>query len=124
MKSLYGKFVLFTIFIMLSSFFITFFIINTLYHQTLKVSNDDKNMHIALNIADFIENNETIELDNYLNTQANAGYKIYVVDEAQEKTLYGNEFRANNLSHQAINTDLDCTEYHDMRELPQETVAV
>lgn len=121
MKSLYGKFVLFTIFIMLSSFFITFFIINTFYHQTLKVSNDDKNMNIALNIANFIENNETIELDNYLNTQANAGYKIYVVDETQEKTLYGNEFRTNNLSHKAINSVLAGQEYHGMRDLPKET---
>lgn len=121
MKSLYGKFVLFTIIIMLSSFFITFFIINTFYHQKLKISNDEKNMNIALNIADFIESDSSLNLDDYLATQASSGYKIYIIDEMDNSNMYGNEFRVNQLSDNAVESVFKGNEYHGMRDLAKET---
>lgn len=121
MKSLYGKFVLFTIFIMLSSFFITFLVINTFYHQTLKISNDEKNMNIALDIATFIESDPSLNLENYLSTQAKTGYKIYLIDKSGNDHFYGAEFRAKNLSDSAIKSVLAGEEYHGMRDLPKES---
>lgn len=121
MKSLYAKFVLFTLVIMLSSFFITFLIFNTFYHQSLKVSNDKKNMDIALNIAEYIESDQSMDLDKYLDTQAKTGYKIYVVDETDNKQFFGNDFRVKNLPEKAINSVLADSKYHGMRDLPKET---
>ena len=121
MRSLYGKFLLFTIGIMLSSALLAFLAVNTFYHQQLKADNDEKNMTIAKNIAQFITSQEDIQLDDYLATQADVGYKIIVVDENEHSTFYGNAFRADNLTKQAVHDVLSGAPYHGMRDLPKET---
>lgn len=42
MKSLYSKFLIFTLVIMLTSALVAFLAVNTFYHQTLKAANDEK----------------------------------------------------------------------------------
>lgn len=121
MKSLYGKFIEFTIIIMFGSFFITFLAINTFYHQHLKVSNDTKNTEIAQSVANFIETNESINLTDYLESQSKLGYKIYVVDETSHVSSFGAPFRQENLSEKSIQSVLEGNNYHGMRDLPKET---
>lgn len=121
MKSLYGKFSLFTAIIMLSSFLVAFLVVNTFYHQQLRGQNDEKNMKIAEEMAHYIESNPNINLNDYLSTQANVGYKIYMTNEAREDAYFGDAFREKNLTDKAIDQVLAKEQYHGMRDLPKET---
>lgn len=121
MRSLYGKFIVMTVGIMTVSGLIAFLTVNTYYHQKLKGQNDEKNMTIAKNIAVFINSSKEIELDNYLETQSAVGYKLYVVSEQMEDRYYGEPFRIENLSPEAVRQVLQGQVYHGMRDLPIET---
>ncbi|MGK0701356.1 hypothetical protein ACR3I8_18360 [Priestia flexa] len=80
MKSLYSKFVVVTASIMVLSSVLAFLGSNLYYQQKLKPSNDAKNTEIALDIAEFINENPNIQLTNYLENIAEVGYQIYLVD--------------------------------------------
>lgn len=121
MKSLYGKFLLFTVIIMLSSFLVAFLVVNTFYHQQLRGQNDEKNMKIAEEMAHYIESDPNIDINEYLSTQANVGYKIYMTNETREDTYFGDAFREKNLTDEAIEQVLANERYHGMRDLPKET---
>lgn len=121
MRSLYGKFIAMTTVIMIASALIAFLAVNTYYHQQLKGQNDEKNMSIAKSIASFIESDKELDLVNYFETQSAVGYKLYVVNEHQEVTMYGEAFREENLSSKVINQVLNGDVYHGMRDLPSET---
>lgn len=121
MRSLYGKFIITTVGIMIISSLIAFLTVNTYYHQKLKGQNDEKNMKIAKSIAFFINSTDHLDLESYLETQSATGYKLYVVNEAKEATLYGEDFRVENLSEKAIDQVLNGKVYHGMRDLPSET---
>lgn len=120
MNSLYGKLVIMTAVIMVISGLLAFLGINTYYHQVLKGQNDEKNMKIARSIATYIEDEE-VAIDKYLETQANTGYKLYVVDEEGNAALYGEPFRLHNLPQQAIDNVLSGQPYHGIADLPSET---
>ncbi|QNK88114.1 HAMP domain-containing histidine kinase [Sporosarcina sp. resist] len=121
MRSLYGKFIAMTTVIMIASALIAFLAVNTYYHQQLKGQNDEKNMSIAKSIASFIESDKELDLVNYLETQSAVGYKLYVVNENQEATMYGEAFRVENLSNNVVEQVLNGDVYHGMRDLPGET---
>lgn len=121
MKSLYGRFVATTVLIMLVSGLIAFLTVNTYYHHQLKGQNDEKNMNIAKRIASYIESERVLDLSYYLETQAAVGYKLYIVDDRREGSLYGNAFRVQNLSSDTIDRVLKGEVYHGMRDLPSET---
>ncbi|HLR75053.1 MAG TPA: sensor histidine kinase, partial [Virgibacillus sp.] len=63
MKSLYTKFAVTTILIMLLSGLLAFMFSNFYYQQQLKPYNDEKNTTIALDIVKNIESEENIQLD-------------------------------------------------------------
>ena len=121
MRSLYGRFLSFTIGIMLVSTMIAFLIVNTYYHQQLKGQNDAKNMSIAETLAAYIETEAPADLAGYFNTQAAFGYKLYVVDENRQAAMYGAPFRVKNLSDTSVEQVLDGQLYHGMRDLKTET---
>src|SRR5699024_10572194 len=121
MKSLYGKFLLFTVVIMASSGLLAFLAVNTYYHQQMRDDNDAKNMNIASSIADFITSQEQIDLDDYLSAQADVGYKLILIDETYDVSTYGEAFRLDNLPKEAIENVLNGELYHGMRDLPKET---
>ena len=121
MRSLYGKFIATTVVIMILSTLIAFLAINTYYHQHLKGQNDEKNMNIVKSIVSFIESSKDIDLEDYLETQSAVGYKLYVVNENRESTLYGDGFREGELSKKVIEKVMNGEEYHGMRDLPSET---
>ncbi|CAM3294517.1 HAMP domain-containing sensor histidine kinase [Filibacter tadaridae] len=121
MRSLYGKFIAFTIGIMLVSGLLAFLAVNTYYHRQLKGQNDEKNMRIAESIASYIESAKDLDLEKYLETQSMTGYKLYVVSERQVSTMYGVPFRVEDLTQDSIDRVLSGELYHGMRELPSET---
>ena len=121
MRSLYSKFMVITVFIMIISGLIAFLAVNTYYHQKLKGENDEKNMAIVKSIATFIDSTDGLDLENYLETQSAVGYKLYVVNKKKEETQYGAPFRVDNLSQEAVDQVLAGKAYHGMRDLPGET---
>lgn len=121
MRSLYGKFLIFTIGIMLFSALLAFLVVNTYYHQQMRAQNDEKNLNIVSSITQFITSQEDLHLDHYLTTQADVGYKLILVDEHKNTSFYGADFRLDNLSQEAIDDVLNGKLYHGMRDLPKET---
>ncbi|WP_240374858.1 sensor histidine kinase [Bacillus piscicola] len=121
MKSLYVKFTLTTISIMLASGVMAFLISNTYYQQVLKNENDEKNTKIAQEIATYAGNTKDLELHTYFEHIASVGYHVYVTNESLEGAYYGDPFRKEELSQDTVQNVLNGNIYHGMAEFPQET---
>ncbi|WP_462422102.1 sensor histidine kinase [Salinicoccus sp. Marseille-QA3877] len=121
LRSLYSKFAVTTIGIMIVSFLFAFFISNTYYQQYLKPDNDAKNTEIALSISTFIEDNPQMDMDDYLTNMADAGYQFYLVGAGSEGSFYGAEFRETVLPGSTIESVQNDNVYHGMLEFPRET---
>src|SRR5690625_7262494 len=78
-------------------------------------------MNIAIDMAKYIENNQSLDLESFFELEAQAGYKFYVIDEDQNDNFYGNEYRAKNLADESIETAMQGDHYHGMTELPKST---
>lgn len=121
MRSLYVKFVVFTIGIMIFSGILAFLISNMYYQQKLKPFNDEKNTKIALEIAEFTGNQPDLDLKDYFENISSIGYQIFLVDNSGNEFYFGAPFREKTLSHstreQVINGDI----FHGILNFPQET---
>ncbi|MCA0172935.1 sensor histidine kinase [Bacillus sp. RAR_GA_16] len=118
MKSLYSKFIVTTLVIMLVSSVIGFLFANAYYQNSLKPENDTKNMEIATSIAEFAEDQS--DLDEYLSHTAATGYQLFLVSQ-EERRYYGGAFKEKNISQQAIEAVLDGEPYHGMKAFPKKT---
>lgn len=121
MKSLYVKFAITTVTIMLISGMFSFMFTNFYYQQKLKPDNDEKNTKIALDIANYIESEQNINLDNYLENISAVGYQIFLIDIDGNETYYGDSFRENILPNKIKNLVLNEEVYHGIAQFPQET---
>ncbi|GLB60081.1 sensor histidine kinase [Cytobacillus sp. NCCP-133] len=121
MKSLYIKFVVITIGIMIFSSIFAFLISNTYYHQKLKPHNDQKITAFAESIAAFTNEHPAIDLIEYLENISSIGYQIYLVDYAGDESFFGAAFRDNNLSVSTKEHVLNGHVYHGILHFPQET---
>ncbi|MBN3554279.1 HAMP domain-containing histidine kinase [Fictibacillus nanhaiensis] len=121
MKSLYTKFVVITIGIMLLSGVLAFIASNTYYQQKLKPANDQKNTDIALEMAYFVEKHPTINLNDYLGNLSTVGYQIYLVERSGNETFFGAKFRNNELSSTTKQSVLNGDIYHGMLHFPKQT---
>lgn len=122
MKSLYTKFIVTTFGIMVLSFFLAFFISNIYYQQYLKPENDEKNTHIASEMAKFIEENPDLDINGYLNNIAEVGYQLYLVSETGEELFFGEDFREKSLDEDVVKQVMAGEEYHGMRDFPKQTL--
>ena len=121
MRSLYVKFVVITIGIMIFSGILAFLISNTYYQQKLKPYNDQKNTKIALDIAEFADNHPDINLKEYLENISSIGYQIYLVDNSGEESYFGAPFRENTLSNSTKEQVLNGHIFHGILNFPHET---
>jgi signal transduction histidine kinase len=121
MKSLYVKFVVITIGIMILSGILAFLLSNTYYQHKLKPYNDQKNTDIALDIATFIDEHPEINLDEYLTSLSSIGYQFYLLDNSGNGTFYGSPFRVKTLSDSTKQDVLNGKIYHGILHFPQET---
>jgi len=121
MRSLYVKFVVITVGIMILSSVLSFIISNTYYQQKLKPYNDEKNTIIALDIADFVGDHPHINLKEYLENISSIGYQIYLVDNSGKESYFGAPFRDKSLSKSAKESVLNGNTYHGILHFPQET---
>lgn len=121
MRSLYVKFVVITIGIMIFSGILAFLISNTYYQQKLKPYNDQKNTKIALDIAEFADNHPDINLEEYLENISSIGYQIYLVDNSGKESYFGAPFRENTLSNSTKEQVLNGHIFHGILNFPRET---
>ena len=121
MKSLYGKFALTTILIMLFSTICGFLLTNTYYQSVMKERNDKKNVEIAKSIVAHIEASPQLPVTNYLSTVGKMGYQLYVVDESGKGHFYGGKYRVQDLQASSVKKVLDGYIYHGMRQFPRQT---
>ncbi|KAB7704699.1 HAMP domain-containing protein [Bacillus aerolatus] len=121
MKSIYSKFVLTTIAIILASTLIGFFVANTYYHQVMKPLNDEKNLKVAQQITSYIEAQQQLDLEKYLVNIASIGYQLYLIDETGRDRFFGAEFKNNQLLEKVKSDVLAGNYYHGMKEFPRET---
>src|SRR5699024_3240321 len=119
MKSLYTKIVVITLTIMLLSGLIAFIFSNFYYQQMLKPTNDEKNMNIALNIANYALNES--DLERYLENVSALGYQLFIIDSVGNEHFFGDAFRSTELSTETIDEVLNGEVYHGIAEFPQET---
>lgn len=121
MKSLYVKFVVITIGIMIFSSMLAFFISNAYYQQNLKPQNDQKITKIAHSIARYADEHPSANLNEYLNNISAIGYQIYLADNSGEESFFGSPFRDNSLSASTKESVLNGNDYHGILHFPQKT---
>ncbi len=121
MKTLYVKFIVITMGIMILSSIFAFIISNTYYQQILKPDNDEKITKIAESVATYMEEHPTLDLKEHLNHISSVGYQIYLTNDAGEEDFFGAEFREKNLSPSTIETVLGGNTYHGILHFPQGT---
>lgn len=120
MKTLYSKFTVYTLFIMVMSSILGFLITNTLYHQIIKEQNDDKYTMLVQNMTSYIEQHPPTSLDAYLTQLAQVGYQIYLVDDKKQSQFYGANFRLNEISPAIVDSVLAGEAYHGIKDYPQQ----
>ncbi|UYZ22558.1 sensor histidine kinase [Mesobacillus jeotgali] len=121
MKSLYVKFVVITIGIMIFSSMLAFFISNAYYQQNLKPQNDEKITRIAHSIARYADEYPSADLNEYLGNISAIGYQIYLVDHFGEEAFFGSPFREKSLSDSTKEYVLNGNDYHGILHFPQKT---
>lgn len=118
--SLYVKFIWFTFATMLASSFISFFGMNTYYHQYLKAENNDKNLAIATSITEFLEGVPPDKIEATFHMLGDVGYQLYVTD-GNTVTRYGGEFRNESIDEADIQDVLQGDIFNGIRDFPRET---
>ncbi|MCM3570275.1 cell wall metabolism sensor histidine kinase WalK [Neobacillus mesonae] len=121
MKTLYIKFVVMTIGMMVLSFIFAFVISNTYYQEKLKSYNDLKNTKVAQEMASFAESHPEISLTEYLESLSSAGYQICLVNDQGNQTFFGESFRDDRLADSTKEFVLDGHIYHGILHFPQKT---
>lgn len=118
--SLYVKFIWFTFATMLISSIISFFAMNTYYHQYLKAENNDKNLAIASSIAEFAEGVSANQTEATFQMLGDAGYQLYLTD-GNTVNRYGAEFRDETIDEADIQQVLQGDAFNGIREFPRQT---
>ena len=118
MKSLYVKFVVVTIGIMLFSSVLAFALSNVYYQHNLKPKNDAKITSIAENISSFAASHPEIALDEYLEQTSSTGYQIFLVDGEGEETFFGAAYRETDLPDTVKESVIGGKTYHGIRHFP------
>lgn len=121
MKSLYVKFVVITIGIMVFSSILAFIVSNAYYQQNLKPQNDQKITKIAHSIARYTYEHPDANLNEYLGNISDIGYQIYLVDHSGEESFFGSSFRDKSLSASTKESVLNGNDYHGILHFPQKT---
>ncbi|MHA7964187.1 sensor histidine kinase [Paenibacillus sp. CAU 1782] len=121
MRTLYAKFAVVTVLIMMGSFLLSFIGSNLYYQQKLKPLNDGKNTAVALGIAQFAKDHPELTLESYFESVAALGYQLYTVSGDGSGAYYGSPFREALLPEGALATVLQGEIYHGMRDYPEST---
>jgi signal transduction histidine kinase len=118
MKSLYFKFAVTTISIMLLSGLISFLLSNYYYQINLKQKNDEKISNFASEVSHYINHHDEIDLTKYIEHIGLLGYQIYIVDEQGETQFFGSAYRDKDLPASIVDKVLNGDTYHGIKHFP------
>ncbi|WP_147533315.1 HAMP domain-containing sensor histidine kinase [Bacillus marasmi] len=121
MKTLYVKFVVVFIGILILSSILAFLISNAYYQQVLKPDNDEKITKIAQSVSTYIDEHPNINLEEYLNHISSIGYQMYLIDDLGEEGFWGAAYRDKRLPNSTIELVLNGNTYHGILNFPRET---
>lgn len=119
-KTLYSRIAIYTITVILFSALISFLFTNIYYHFNLKASNDAKIMKTLKEARDFSRQENKITLNTYFKHLGDMNYQIMTVDNSGSKHFYGESFRKDTLSQNAIHSVLKGKDYHGIKNKPFE----
>ena len=98
-KSLAQRITIYTIVVMIISSVLGFVLTNIYYHIDLKNKNDQKVMQTLKKVQKYIDDDEGVSLDTYLNHVSDLHYQAILYDEKQKATYYGDSFRKIGRAH-------------------------
>ncbi|MBP1993179.1 sensor histidine kinase [Paenibacillus eucommiae] len=122
MRSLYFRVFLITLYTIIISSFLGFYIANVYYHCSLKPYQDAKLFETVLHLKAHIERHPEA-MGDLLHTSAMLGYQLYAYDEAGNDYFYGRAFGKNDLSADVKKSVLEGNEYHGVAEYPNKPFA-
>ncbi|MEH6849842.1 sensor histidine kinase [Bacillus pseudomycoides] len=123
MRSLYSRFVIISIFIMLISSVAAFLLTNVFYHVYLKPYNNEKILKYAEEVKYLYEKDTELNKDHYLQSISNLGFEIYLVDDQKQGKRYGDDFKKMNISEETIEHVLDGHIYNGILTYPNQLFA-
>ncbi|MEC0092124.1 sensor histidine kinase [Paenibacillus macquariensis] len=119
MKSLYVRMCLIFCSVILVSSVLGFLVANVHYHTKLKPLNDAKLTQMALQLKQFSESHPE-SIDDYLQSIAVVGYKIYLSNDYGDERFYGRPFSKLNLKEGVFQKVIDGQIYHGVGDFPNE----
>lgn len=116
MRTLYQKFIVATILILIISVTIGMILANFIYMSSTKQKMDQQNVEIAQTITLNLENmhSDHSSLEPFLESIGNLGYQLYVVNELGEEAYFGKPFTKTELPEEAKQAVLEKEIYHGM----------
>lgn len=120
-RSLYSTFVFVTLIVMVVSALFAFMLSNAYYQHVLKQQNDEKYTKISLEIVNYIEGKEQINLHEHLELIASIGYQIKLTGQDGSTIFFGKPFRSIDIDPQIIDHVLKGEIYHGIAYFPRET---
>ncbi|WP_438350519.1 sensor histidine kinase [Paenibacillus sp. FA6] len=117
MKSLYVRMCLIFCSVIIVSSVLGFLATNIFYQKKLKSLNDAKLTEMALQLQQFNESHPDT-LDDYLESVASLGYKVYLRNVQGEEWFYGKPFKKMDLKEDDLQWVLNGEVYHGVAEFP------
>lgn len=115
MKTLYGQFIIAILIIIASSIIIALFIANIFYLNVTKKEIDLQHIEMAEEITHVLENSHNAsDFDAYLQSIANLGYQIAVIQQGAEPRFYGEPFEQNVFPEEAWQVVTEGDVFHGM----------
>lgn len=116
MRTLYRKFIVATLTILIISVTIGVILANFIYMSSTKQKIDEQNVEIAQTITTNLESmhSDRSSLEPFLKSIGNLGYQIYVVNESGEEAYFGKPFSKTELPVEANKVLLKKEIYHGM----------
>ncbi len=104
MKTLYRKFIVATLIILVISITIGFILSNLMYMTSIKQKTLQQNLEIAEGITISIENvhSDSVSFEPFLESIGDLGYQIYVLSESGEEAYFGKPFAKTDLPQEAM----------------------
>jgi len=118
MKTLYRKFSVATLIILVTSLTIGFVLANLIYMTSTKQKIDEQNVEIAEGIALTLGkmHADVSSFEPFLESVGELGYQIYVINEAGEEAYFGRPFTKTSLPEEAMKVLKAQEIYHGMSQ--------
>lgn len=118
MRTLYVRIILTTMFIMIASACIAFFVTNMYYHYYLKPQNDEKVTHIAQSVVNIFEQSDQKDIEAYLSSMTHLGYNFHLFADDGHAQTFGVPLDTISLSSEVITSVLNGHIYHGIKDYP------